>query len=118
MINIFHSRQLRRIRRAFALTQKDLAFLLGIRNTNYITKLENGHRRPSHHILSRLTLIFDAPPHIFIPDIVDQAIASVHENTLRMRKELSDKTDRKSKRKVELLDAIMSRMAVSQYIQD
>jgi transcriptional regulator with XRE-family HTH domain len=115
MNNIFHLRHIRRLRRAFALTQKELAKLLGLRNSNYITKLETGKRKPSHHIISRLTLIFDQPHHIFIPDIVEQAISSVHENTLKMRKELSNKSDKKSKRKIELLDAIMSRMAVNQH---
>jgi transcriptional regulator with XRE-family HTH domain len=115
MTNIFNLRQLRRIRRAFALTQNELAQLLGLRSSNYITKLETGKRRPSHSILSRLTLIFDMPADIFIPDIVEQAIIQVHENTLNMRRDLEHKSDKKSKRKLELLDAIMSRMAVNQH---
>ena len=117
MTNIFQKRQLRRVRRSFAFTQKDLCKLLGLKSTNYLTKIENGLRRPSHHILSRLSLIFDIPVFAFIPDIVEQALAQVHENTQKMREELTSKTDSKSKRKIELLDAIMSRMAVNQHKQ-
>lgn len=115
MKNIFHLRRLRLLRRAFALTQKDLALLLGLRNGNYITKLENGLRKPSHSILSRLIIIFDKPAKTFIPDIVEQAMIAVHDNTLKMKGKISDRSDKKAVRQLELLNAIMSRMATNQH---
>jgi transcriptional regulator with XRE-family HTH domain len=115
MTNIFKSRQLRRLRRAFAFTQKELGAILGLRQTSYITKLENGLRKPSHHILARLMIIFGKPAEVFIPDIVQRALESVHENTLLMRKELINKSDKKSQRKLELLDSILNRLSTNQH---
>jgi transcriptional regulator with XRE-family HTH domain len=115
MINIFYQRRLRQLRRFFALTQTELSKLLGLRGKDTIAKLEAGKRSPSSDLLHRLTLVFDRPFDFFIPSDVEKGIQEVAKNTTKMKHSLSEKSDTKSKRKVELLDAIMSRMAVNQH---
>jgi transcriptional regulator with XRE-family HTH domain len=115
MINIFYQRRLRQLRRFFALTQTELSKLLGLRSKDTIAKLEAGTRSPSSDLLHKLTVVFDRPIEFFIPKDVERGLEVVAKNTKKMRAEFEEKKDAKSKRKVELLDAIMSRMAVNQH---
>jgi transcriptional regulator with XRE-family HTH domain len=110
----YRTHKLRNLRRIHGLTQKELSGLLGLKS-NSIAKLESGIRHPSSEVLMKLKIIFDKPDKDFIPDILEEALHHLSDGAHKLRNQIIDKTDKKSKRKVELLDAILSRLALHQH---
>jgi transcriptional regulator with XRE-family HTH domain len=109
--------RIRRLRRGFGLSQKDLASLLGQKGRGGIGKLENEAATPTLSVLGKLSVIFDKPMEYFRSDLLERAWSEVADHTIAFKEKLLGKKGGKTERKQELVDAIMSRMAVSQHIE-
>ncbi len=70
---------LRTHRRKWALTQQELARLLGIKGAQHISRLEKGARRPSIAVLFSIEIIFGVRPQELFPKFFDD----IEERTVR-----------------------------------
>jgi transcriptional regulator with XRE-family HTH domain len=100
----------RRHRRAWALTQEELATLLGMRDAT-VSQYEQLVRVPGQKALVGLQFIFSTPAHDLFPAFGLPVIRAVRDNAVLMREALRAKTDRASSRKRRLLDDLITRSA-------
>ena len=112
MNQYFRSHALRSFRRAHNLTQSDLAHLLGLKGTDHVAKMERGEREPSRDVLLKLKLIFGKPEDELVPSVVEEAADALWYAVQELRNRLIGRNDHRSKRKMELLDSISSRLAL------
>lgn len=116
MNQYFRSQALRSFRRAHNLTQADLAHLLGLKSTDHITKMERGEREPSRDVLLKLKLIYGKEESELIPQLVEEAADALWYAVQELKHRLLGRNDNRSKRKMELLDSISSRLALRQHV--
>ncbi|MBE7487006.1 helix-turn-helix transcriptional regulator [bacterium] len=100
---------LRMFRRSAGLTQKELAYLLGIHSASPISRYERSLREPSLHTLLAFELIFRTPGRRLFAGVYED----LHRRTLGRTKRLlarmeKSRTDAHLARKRETLEAILS----------
>lgn len=98
---------IRTYRRRYGLTQKDLAFLLGIKDSAKISKYENFHLLPSLEAALALQALFNVP----IAELFAGAYEQVEKNTSKrarilQRKMQNAKPNRANVQKAEYLRAV------------
>ena len=100
---------LRMFRRSAGLTQKELAYLLGLHSPSPVSRYERSIREPSLHTLLAFELIFRAPAKRLYAGVYED----LHRRTLGRTKRLlarmeKSRTDSRLARKRETLEAILS----------
>lgn len=100
----------RRHRRAWGLTQDELAILLGMRDAT-VSQYEKLVRVPGRKALIGLHFIFGEPIHELFPALGLSVIRAVRDNAVSLRDELLARSDAASSRKRRLLDDIITRSA-------
>lgn len=92
-MNQWH-RHIRLNRRNTALTQQDIAHLLGFRAASHVSRLESGEREPDFRTALAFEIIFDKPVHDLFPAVCAEleGIAGFRAQTLldRLRSETID----------------------------
>ena len=111
----FYKQKLRRLRRSYALTQKDLANLLGVKSPDYIAKLEKGLRRPSTGIVMRLVILFDLAITSLFPDVHEEASVELDKLVRSQVQQLAGTSSLRNKRKLEFYEAILSKLALQSF---
>lgn len=103
------SSYLRRERRGWGLTQKELAKLLGMNSRTHVSKIEHGKRKPSVEFLIASLVLFGAS----IEDLYPSLYSHIEEEVLReastLLETLAGNGSPKAARKRELLDAALRR---------
>jgi transcriptional regulator with XRE-family HTH domain len=101
----------RRYRRAWALTQRELAALIGELSPDSVSAYERLANRPAYEALIALELIFGAQAHDLFPSIGLAVIRAVMDNAVLLRDSLLARSDTVSQRKRRLLDDLIIRSA-------
>lgn len=100
---------LRSRRRKWALTQHELAELLGSVSTSAISKYETLARTPSLEVMIAFELVFGEPSGDLFPALSQGVRRAVVHNAVALRDRLAERTDAKSVRKRRLLDELIIR---------
>jgi transcriptional regulator with XRE-family HTH domain len=100
---------LRSERRKWALTQRELAELLGDISPSVISKYETLVRTPSAETMLGLQVVFGVEPHTLFPALSDVMRRAVIVKAVALGERLADKQDARSLRKRRLLDDMISR---------
>ena len=100
---------LRSYRRKWALTQCELAELLGGISPSTISKYETLARTPSAEVMLALEMIFEEAPSAIFPALSQSARRMVLRNAVVLQDRLAEKHDARSVRKRCLLDAMITR---------
>ena len=99
----------RTCRQRHALTEDDLAFLMGQRCGTVVSKLENGARVPPLAGALALQVIFGLPPKSIFPEFYEHVEDQVMARARDLYEQLEDQTDPRSVAKRELLEAMARR---------
>lgn len=100
---------LRTNRRKWALSQGELAELLGGVTADAISKYETLTRQPNAELLIACEFVFEQPAHALVPAMSFAIVRAVLCNAKAIRARLGDKTDAQSRRKCRLLDGLIIR---------
>lgn len=102
---------LRAERQRWALSKEELGFLLGFACGSSITRFEKNGRLPSLECALAYKVIFGMPLKALFEGTYGSVEERVMERAYRLYKGLERRTDAKSKRKCELLQAMLARAA-------
>jgi transcriptional regulator with XRE-family HTH domain len=117
-MNIFESQKLRKLRRQYSLTQKELAELLGGVGEKMLGRIERGRKAVNIELLHKVKFVFGLPSKYFTKTSYDKAINEVFEGIQTLKGRWRGKSDPVSKQKQELLEAIEGRMTLEEHRQD
>jgi transcriptional regulator with XRE-family HTH domain len=100
---------LRTYRLRSALTQREIASLLGLKSGTHISRLEKGKRQPSHLAIVALTYFFDLPLEQLFPALSNDIQDDVVRHAYDLYIELQGKPSKTTKAKLDFLEAMLSR---------
>lgn len=105
-----HRPYLRTLRRRWAFTQTELAFLAGFGSSAVVSRIENGHRIPELSSAQACELIFGLPlTDIFCAPNVDAA-KGVLERARLLYDELQGQPGPENKLKLDFLEGLLARL--------
>ena len=100
----------RPLRRRWALTQRELAFLIGVRNGAVVSRIERLKRPPSLPVTFACMLVFGAAP----PELFPGLISQIHDDVLRRVTELYDELQgnpsKETRIKLDFLETVLARL--------
>ncbi len=100
---------LRTSRRKWALTQKELAFLLGHKSPTHISRLEQGKRIPSKEVVLACEVLFELPPRKCFPKLYVEIEEAILTRASTLYERLDKKTSKTATRKKEFLNSALNR---------
>lgn len=100
---------LRTHRRKWALTQKELAFLLGHKSSTHVSRLEQGTRIPNKDVVLACEVLFGLTPRSFFPKLYTDIEEAVLARAATLYKRLDKETSHTAMRKKEFLSAALKR---------
>jgi transcriptional regulator with XRE-family HTH domain len=98
---------LRAHRKRSGLTQKELAFLVGIKSGTQLSRFERLKREPSAEMLIAFMIIFKKPPEELFPHTHDRIMKLVQEQTEQLHETLQGDTRLVVKAKLDTLEAVL-----------
>lgn len=101
---------LRSRRRKWALTQRELAELVGAISEDAIYRYETLASKPSLEVMLGFEIVFDESPHALLPALMASVRRTVRRNAATLQDRLAERTDARSLRKRQLLDDIITRL--------
>ena len=102
--------RLRPWRRGFALKQKEIASLLGIKSTTHVSRIENGHRAPSLEIAIAFELLTGERICFLFPHKFKEVESKTIRRVERLRDRLEAVESMSAQRKRELLIDVLDRV--------
>jgi transcriptional regulator with XRE-family HTH domain len=96
-------------RRKWALTQKELAFLLGRKSSTHVSKLEQAKRTPTVDIIIACEIIFGMSSGQLLPKLYEEVEGDVMARAAELYEKIDGKKSRAAARKKELLSAVLNR---------
>ncbi len=96
-------------RKRWALSQRELALLLGHASRSVVSRLELGHGRPSLPFVIRCEAVFGVPVGDLFPDLYDGNLDVVMRQAAVLDRQLRGRTDAGSERKRALLLEMVGR---------
>ncbi|MGA8149115.1 MAG: helix-turn-helix transcriptional regulator [Gallionellaceae bacterium] len=100
---------LRTHRRKWALTQKELAFLLGQKSSAHVSRLEQGKRIPSSEVVLACEVLFGTTPRNFFPKLYVDIEKAVLARAATLYERLDKEMSKTALRKKEFLSSILKR---------
>lgn len=100
---------LRTERRKWALTQKELTFLLGRKSPTHTSRLEQGKRIPSADALLACEILFGIHPRILFPKLYADVEEQVLARASTLYEQLEQEGSLPAQRKKEFLSAALKR---------
>lgn len=104
---------LRTHRRRWALTQPELARLLGFKSAQHISRVENGQENLGVHALFGCEIIFGNHPKDIFPKLYDEIEQEIVRNVYELQQELEADTSEKGKLKQALFTEALARALMS-----
>jgi transcriptional regulator with XRE-family HTH domain len=101
---------LRTFRRRFGFTQKELAFLIGIKSRTAISRIEGAKRRPGLNALYACAFIFDTPPPELFPDIISELHEAMLDRANELHETLQGNPSKTTRIKLDFLEKMISRL--------
>jgi transcriptional regulator with XRE-family HTH domain len=99
---------LRTFRRSQALTQKELAFLIGVKSGTTISRLEQLKRLPNLSVALACLVIFDAAPFELFPGLFSDVRKAVLERANQLYEELQGDASRSTRAKLDFLETLLA----------
>lgn len=96
-------------RKRWALTQKELAGLLGAKSETQVSRWERSKRKPSLRVVLASQVIFGETPDSMFPLLFSEIEESVMHRAYKLYTSLAGSTSKKSKRKLKLLEDVLRR---------
>ena len=100
----------RPLRRRWALTQRELAFLVGAKNGAVVSRIEGLKRSPSLPVTVACALVFDTP----LPDLFPDLHSQIRDDVLRRASELYDELQgnpsKATRIKLDFLETVLARL--------
>lgn len=100
---------LRTHRRRWALTQRELAFLVGRNSSTHVSRLEHDKRMPRTDIMLACAVLFGVTPADMFPKIHADVEEEVLARAAKLYEVLEKKTSKDAMRKKELLNILLER---------
>ena len=100
---------LRTLRRRWGLTQRELAFLIGVRGGDHVSRLEQLKRLPSFAAAIACIIIFDASPSTLFPGLFKDIEESVLERTTELYNKLQGDSSKRARKKLDFLEEVLKR---------
>lgn len=100
---------LRSHRRKWAITQRELAFLLGHKSPTHISRLEQGKRTPSKDIVFACEVLFGIPARSCFPKLYAEVEETVLARAATLYEHLDNETSKNAIRKKEFLSTALKR---------
>jgi transcriptional regulator with XRE-family HTH domain len=100
---------LRTFRRRFGLTQRELAFLIGIRSRTAVSRIEQSKRKPSIDALIVCSFIFGASPLELFPTFISELHEIVMERVNELYEELQGDPSKTTRAKLDFLEQLLSK---------
>lgn len=108
MSSSIHS-YIRTHRRKWALTQKELAFLLGRKSSAHISKLEQAKRSPTVDVILACKILFGVSSGQLLPKLYEEVENEVMARAAELYEKLEGKQSRSAARKKEFLSEVLKR---------
>jgi transcriptional regulator with XRE-family HTH domain len=99
---------LRSHRKRSGLTQKELAFLVGVKSDAQLSRFERFRRLPSAEMLIAFMIVFRKGPEELVPHIHGRILKLIHLRTRDLHEELQGDTRPIVKAKLDTLEAVVS----------
>lgn len=96
------------LRKIWALTQRELAFLLRI-SPDHLAAIERGERNPTLSAVLGAEIVFGKPPRAVFPLYYDRLEVEVMQRAAALHERLHGRNDRRSKEKRRLLADMIDR---------
>lgn len=96
-------------RRRWALTQKELAHLLGAGGRKQVSRRETRERQPNLQFVIACQVIFGVPPDGMFPELYSEVEEGVMRQVRELYQSLDGSTSKKAQRKRELLNGVLRR---------
>lgn len=106
------SSYLRTCRRQWALTQRDLARLLGTKSAQHVSRIEHGKRNPSAFLLLGCEIIFGKHARDIFPKFYDEIEEEVIRNLYLFQQELEHTASPSEERKRQLAAEALHRAII------
>lgn len=103
---------LRSHRKHSGLTQKELAFLVGVKSDAQLSRYERLKRLPSVETLLALMIVFKRGPEEIIPHVYDRILKLIHVRSQELHEELQGDTRAIVKAKLDTLEAVLAEKAL------
>lgn len=103
---------LRPHRRRWGFTQREVAFLIGVKSSTAVSRLESAKRVPSLQTAFACGLIFDAASLELFPDFLSEVQLGVLERTNELYEQLQGNTSKATRGKLDFLEALLARLDV------
>jgi len=100
-------------RRRWALTQEEVAALLGFDSRTVISRIEQGERLPSLESALALEVLFGTAPRVMFPQFYAEVEETVMQRAYLLHEGLIQSTSPRQKRKCELLEDALHRAVQS-----
>jgi transcriptional regulator with XRE-family HTH domain len=98
---------LRKLRRAWGLSQSELADLLGFEGSTYVSRLEQGKRTPRLETALTCSTLFGVPPGDLFPQVVCETGHTLRERIARLQEDRPQPSTATARRKAELLERVL-----------
>src|SRR5262245_56996167 len=101
---------LRSVRRRWGFTQRELAFLSGIKSGTVLSRVEGMKRAPTLGVALACVIIFGlAPPELF-PALIDEVQRSVLRRANTLYEELQGNASKSTRAKLDFLELLLARL--------
>ena len=100
----------RQLRRRWALTQKELAFLVGVKSATAISRIESSKRIPSLAATFAYALIFGSGPIDLFPAYVAEIQDAVRSRVNELYEELQGDSSQGTRVKLDFLETVLARL--------
>jgi len=97
-------------RRRFGFTQKELAFLIGLKSRTVVSRIEASKRTPSLSAVYICTLIFNTSPLNLFPSLISEMYEAVFQRANDLYEELQGDPSKTTRIKLDFLEQVLTRV--------
>lgn len=101
----------RSFRRRHGLSHENFAFLLGVKSSSHVSRIERAERRPNAPILIACSLIFGCPATDLFPMLFADARAGLLQRAQKLFDDLQGNPRRITGAKLDLLEDLLKRLS-------
>ena len=101
---------LRPLRRRYGFTQKELAFLIGIRSRTGVSRIEGSKRKPNLAAVYICALLFNTPPPHLFPDLTSELHEALLRRANELYEELQGDSSKTTRIKLDFLEQLIARL--------
>jgi len=100
---------LRPLRRRWGFTQRELAFLMGVKSRTVISRIEGSKRKPSLTAIFICVLVFDTSASELFPGLISELYEDVFRRANELYEELQGDPSKTTRLKLDFLEQLLAR---------